>query len=393
MKKYIFKIIVIIVIILNISSQLSFVLAKTIETDENVKINSHIGLIYDRESGRVLYEKNGYEEYKMASTTKIMTAIIVIENCNINDIVIIDKKAAGTGGSRLGLKTNDKITVIDLLYGLMLESGNDAAVALANYTSGGVEEFAALMNKKAQELGLSHTNFVVPHGLDNNNHYTTAYELAIVTDYALKNEIFRNIVKTKTYNIKINGRSKTISNTNELLGYLDGVYGVKTGFTNGAGRCLVTACKREKLDIITIVLGADTKKTRTSDSIKLIEYANKNYETVDINKMVTDYFEKWKEENINKIKIIKGQDKQIGLILNGIKYSKMALTNEEKDNIVIKVNNIFEIEAPVKEKYKLGEVIIGTNECVIERLDIITANEIKRKNIKDYFYEILGLIY
>ena len=164
------------------------------------KISSKIALIYDRASGEVIYEKNGYRKAKMASTTKIMTSLIVLEKGNLSDTVTVSKKAAGTGGSRLGLKTNDKITVNDLLMGLMLESGNDAAIALAEHIGGGVEKFADLMNAKAKELGLKNTHFVVPHGLDNEEHYTTALELAKITDYALKIEKFRNIVATKEYN-------------------------------------------------------------------------------------------------------------------------------------------------------------------------------------------------
>ena len=249
---------------------------------ENLKLNSRIGLIFDRNSKRILYEKNGLKQVPMASTTKIMTAIVVLENSELNDVVTISKKAAGTGGSRLGLRTNDKITVHDLLYGLMLKSGNDAAVALAEHVGGGIEEFADMMNKKAKELGLINSHFITPHGLDKEKHYTTAYELACMADYALKIPKFKEIVSSKNYNITINARSNLIGNTNELLGNLNGVYGVKTGFTNEAGRCLVTACKREDLDIITVVLGADTKKYRTSDSIKLIEYAYKNYEVIDL---------------------------------------------------------------------------------------------------------------
>ena len=192
------------------------------------------------------------------------------------------------------MKTNDKITVNDLLMGLMLESGNDAAIALAEHIGGGVEKFADLMNAKAKELGLKNTHFAVPHGLDNEEHYTTALELAKITDYALKIEKFRNIVATKEYNVTINGYNKVISNTNELLGSLDGVYGVKTGFTNGAGRCLVTSCKRGELDIITIVLGADTKKIRTTDSINLINYAYKNYKVMNIENIINQKFEEWK---------------------------------------------------------------------------------------------------
>ena len=201
-----------------------------------------------------------------------MTAIVLIENADLNQTVTVSTKAAATGGSRLGLKKDDKINMQDLLYGLMLKSGNDAAVVIAETVGGSIEGFAELMNNKAREIGLKNTNFVTPHGLDNPEHYTTAYELAKLADYALKNEIFAKVVNTKSYTVTINGYPKTISNTNELLGYLDGVNGVKTGFTNNAGRCLVTSVNRNNFQIITVVLQADTKKFRTSDSIKLIEH-------------------------------------------------------------------------------------------------------------------------
>ena len=231
-------------------------------SDTKPTINSRRYAVYDRLSGRCIYGKDENKQTAMASTTKIMTSIVVVENCNLDDIVTVTAKAAGTGGSRLGLHTDDEIKVLDLLYGLMLKSGNDAAVALAIHTSGSVEEFAKLMNQKAEELGLKDTNFVTPHGLDNSEHYTTAYELAKITDYALKNETIAKIVKTKTATIYINGNSMQINNTNELLGNVEGVYGVKTGFTNNAGRCLVTSVKRGDMDVIIVVLGADTRKDR-----------------------------------------------------------------------------------------------------------------------------------
>ena len=257
-----------------------------IETSSNAtdipNINSRAAIVIDRNSKAILYGKSETEQRKMASTTKIMTAIVVLENANLPDIVTISKKAANTGGSVLGIKTGDKISVCDLLYGLLLVSGNDTAVALAEHVGGSIEGFADMMNKKAAELGLTNTHYVTPHGLDDDNHYTTAYELAILTDYALNNKTFYNYVATKSYTININGYPKTLRNTNELLGNLDGVYGVKTGFTNGANRCLVTSCKRGNLDIICIVLGADSKKFRTQDSIKLIEYCFSNYEVINL---------------------------------------------------------------------------------------------------------------
>ena len=145
------------------------------------------------------------------------------------------------------------------------------------------------MNKKAEELGLKNTHFVTPHGLDDNEHYTTAYELAVLTDYALKNEKFAQIVNTKTCTINVNGMPRQITNTNELLGNLNGVNGVKTGFTGNAMRCLVTSCTRNGNQIITVVLGADTKNKRTEDSIKLIEYAFSNYERINLEVSVRKY--------------------------------------------------------------------------------------------------------
>ena len=205
-------------------------LNKTLETSSDMTdipiINARHAIILDRNSKTVLYGKKEKEICKMASTTKIMTAIVVIENANLKDTVTVSSKAARTGGSRLGLSTNNTITVENLLYGLMMHSGNDAAVALAEYVGGNVEGFAEMMNKKSNELKLKSTHFVTPHGLDNDDHFTTAYDLALLTDYALKNEIFSKIVKTKTYTITLNGYPKTLSNTNELLGNLNGVYGV-----------------------------------------------------------------------------------------------------------------------------------------------------------------------
>lgn len=285
----------------------------TSKPDEFPNINSRAAIVIDRNSNTILYGKNEKEKRKMASTTKIMTCIIVLENGNLNDIVEVSKKSAGTGGSRLGLKTGDKITVKDLLYGLMLCSGNDAAVALAEHVGGSIEDFSKLMNDKAAKLNLENTHFVTPHGLDNDEHYTTAYELALLSNYALKNKDFAQIVGTKSYTVTINNHTKTLSNTNELLGTLNGIYGIKTGFTNGANRCLVTACKRGNMDIICVVLGADTKNFRTKDSIKLIEYVFKEYEPVNLNTLIKEKFDTWQKENLNDFYIEKGRTQNICL--------------------------------------------------------------------------------
>lgn len=366
---------------------------KISETSSNVNnipdINSRAAVVIDRSSNTILYGKNEKEKRKMASTTKIMTALVVIENANLDDVVTISKKAAGTGGSRLGLKTNDQITVNNLLYGLMLCSGNDAAVALAEHVGGSVEEFAVLMNSKANDLGLLNTHFVTPHGLDKDEHYTTAYELALLSNYALKNETFAKIVNTKYTSITINDYSKSLHNTNELLGVLNGVYGIKTGFTNGANRCLVTACKRENLDIICVVLGADTKSFRTKDSIKLIEYVFANYSNVNISNILNVDFDNWKKDNYNKINIVKATFKNIDLKLDTLKYNNIAILNTDIKNIStdVYVNN--NLVAPVFKNDVVGCINIKNGNDIIYSCNILSDSDINKRNISDYFYMFL----
>lgn len=365
---------------------------ETVKSVEDIPdLNARISLVYDRASGRILYEKNGNKQTPMASTTKIMTAIVVVENCNLNDVVTIEKTAAGTGGSRLGLKTNDKITVNDLLYGLMLRSGNDAAVALAIHVGGSISGFAEMMNQKASELNLTNSHFVVPHGLDMQGHYTTAYELAKITDYALDIPRIKQIVGTKSYTVTINGYPKTINNTNELLGNLDGVYGVKTGFTNGAGRCLVTACKKKDLDIITVVIGADTKKIRTSDSIKLIEYTNKNYQMINIKTKIEEQFEEWKNQNVRNITINKGVENRVEIELEELAYETIAVKSTQVDNVRVEINALYYLEAPIKEQEIIGNLKIIIGDETIEVLSLYSQKAIRKKEIKDYMIEFLKM--
>ena len=354
-----------------------------------LNINARSCIVLDRLSKNILYGKNEFNKVKMASTTKIMTATIIIENCDLNKTIEVSKKAAGTGGSRLGLKIRDKITIRDLLYGLMLCSGNDAAVALAESCSGTIQEFSNLMNQKAKELGLNNTHFESPHGLDSDNHYTTAYELAILSDYALQNKAFFNIVGTKNYTVTINGYPKILSNTNELLGNLLGVYGIKTGFTNGANRCLVTACKRDDMDIICVVLGCDTKKFRTQDSIKLIEYTFKNFEYINIFEKINEQFEKWKLENIENFTIYKGISNDLELKHSDIKNPIIPIKKDEIKliNINIYSNNYW--NAPVKENTVIGKIAVTVNNNEVISLDILNNNTIENKSFAVYILEIL----
>ncbi len=353
----------------------------------NLNINARSCIVLDRLSKKVLYGKNEYNKVKMASTTKIMTATVILENCNLNQTVEVSKKAAGTGGSRLGLKTGDKITVRDLLYGLLLCSGNDTAVALAETCSGSIAEFSKLMNQKALDLGLYNSHFESPHGLDSDEHYTTAYELALLSDYALKNPTFFNIVSTKSYTVTINGSSKNISNTNELLGNLLGVYGIKTGFTNGANRCLVTACKRDDMDIICVVLGCDTKNFRTQDSIKLIEYTFKNFQYVNIEEKINEEFEKWKQEYINDFYIDKGVYSDLNLNYSNLENTTIPINKSDISLLKININANKFLYAPISKDTVIGHIDVETNDDIIVSVDILTSDTIEKKNFFNYSLE------
>lgn len=349
-------------------------------------LNSRAAIIMEKSTGTILFAKNENEKRKMASTTKIMTAIVVLENTSdLSKIVTVSKKAAGIGGSRLGLSADCQITVNDLLYALLLCSGNDAAIALAEFVGGSIEGFSDLMNQKALDLGLKNTHFVTPHGLDNDEHYTTAYELALLTKYALENETFSKIVSTKNYSVLINNSSKTIGNTNELLGYLNGVYGVKTGFTNGANRCLVTACKRGDLDVICVVLGADTKKLRSQDSIKLIEYAFSNFQMVDVEAIINDSFSNWKSKYSSSFVIHKGISNSVESYIEAFPYSKYPVNNNQIKNINVQLDCTYSFEAPLLQNTKIGLLSLYINDSKIYALNIYSANSILKKTPFFYF--------
>ena len=399
MKKIFYSILIFLLILFNFSTvcaddvdnEVNF--EDTIEvTASNVselpKTNSRRYIVYDRISKSMIIGKNEDIKSAMASTTKIMTTIVILEKADLNEKVTVSAKAGGTGGSRLGLKRGDKASVRDLLYGLMLRSGNDAAVALAEHVGGSVKGFAELMNEKAIELGLTNTHFVTPHGLDDANHYTTALELAKLTDYAMDNETFAKIVGTKSTTIYINNQSRQINNTNELLGVLNGVVGVKTGFTNNAGRCLVTETKRNNMDIITIVLGADTKKDRTKDSVNLIEYTFSKYKMYNLEEQIIKEFNKWKNINEKRILIIKGKTSNPKLALGAIEKATIPICDNDK--IEYSINALTEVEAPVEQWNVMGTLTVKLNGEILENIDIVNVNEVQKRDWKDYFRIVLN---
>ena len=399
MKKIFYSILIFLLILLNFSTVCADDVDNEVDFEDTIEVtasnvselpktNSRRYIVYDRISKSMIIGKNEDVKSAMASTTKIMTTIVILEKADLNEKVTVSAKAGGTGGSRLGLKRGDKTSVRDLLYGLMLRSGNDAAVALAEHVGGSVKGFAELMNEKAIELGLTNTHFVTPHGLDDANHYTTALELAKLTDYAMDNETFAKIVGTKSTTIYINNQSRQINNTNELLGVLNGVVGVKTGFTNNAGRCLVTETKRNNMDIITIVLGEDTKKDRTKDSVNLIEYTFSKYKMYNLEERIIEEFNKWKNINEKRILITKGKQNNPKLALGAIEKATIPICDNDK--IEYSINALTEVEAPVEQWNVMGTLTVKLNGEILENIDIVNVNEVQKRDWKDYFKIVLN---
>lgn len=254
---------------------LLFALLSLVLPAQALSLSAQSAVLIDARDGRVLYEKDADTPRPMASTTKIMTAVVALESCDVNEIIEIADEAVGVEGSSIYLQKGERMTLLELLYALLLQSANDAAVAIAVGVGGSVGNFADMMNEKATSLGLTSTHFENPNGLDADGHVTTAHELALLTAYALKNPIFAEIVAT--YKRKISGPNGTVRlvvNHNKLLNMYDGCVGVKTGFTKKSGRCLVSAAYRESLTLVSVTLSAPDD---WRDHTAMLNYGYENY--------------------------------------------------------------------------------------------------------------------
>ena len=329
---------------------------------------------------RTLYSKNQFEKLPMASTTKIVTALTVIENVeDLDKTIKIPKRATLVEGSSIYLKENEELTIRQLLYGLMLQSGNDAALSLAlEVGENSLEKFAQMMNETAKKCGANDSNFVTPHGLDDKNHYTTAYDLAKITSYALKNETFKEIVSTKSYKIQSseNTTARTLINKNKLLSSLEGCIGVKTGYTSRAGRCLVSACQRGDMQVVCVVLNC---RPMFEESIDLINRAFDEYKMCEI---LPRY------KCISDISVENGKSSSVKI------YNKNGYYVVEKENNLDKYSVIYNypknVKAPIKKDDVMGtleiyydkNLIFTENLCSIENVETLDSND-KLKEILD----------
>lgn len=339
--------------------------------EEKVVKYAKSAVLIDGDSGRILYEKSAHNKVSVASTTKIMTCIIVIENGNLADMVTPSDYAIAMPKVKMHLDSKDKYKLEDLLYAMMLESYNDVAVAVAEHIAGSVEKFAELMNIKAKDIGMKDTNFVTPNGLDAKNQYSTAYDMALLGMYATNNELFVKITNTRNYSfVSENGRRVSVSNKDAFLDKMSDAIGIKTGFTGNAGYCFVGALKNENKKLISCVLACGwppNKGYKWNDTLSLMKYGeNYNYkEIVDIQNDFVKYDVRNGVENI----------------LNTYTNEKFGLLLKNDDKVDKKIV-ISKKNAPIFKNEVVGYENIYVNNIKIKAIEIKAKHNIKKYEFK-----------
>ncbi len=311
-------------------------------------------VLMEKEEQKILLSAGSEQQLSPASTTKIMTCLVVLEHCSPDEEVIIPAQACGVEGSSAYLRKGESLTVKDLLYCLMLRSANDAAEALALYTAGSIEAFADMMNEKAHQLQLAHTHFANPHGLSAEGHYTSAADLGKLTCYALENPLFAEIVSTKSIVIGTEENTRTLSNHNRLLYALSGCIGVKTGYTIEAGRCLVTACKRNDTTLVCVTLSCRNDwMTHTA----LYEYGFKTVRRYSL-----------EEEEFTLP--FAGSDIPMAVGHGG--YTLLASPDDRVEFVRICPHTLF---APISNEEPIGYISVQLNGKEVDKLDIVAKEE------------------
>lgn len=332
---------------------------------EKPVINAQSAILMDASSGRVLLEYNSHTKLPMASTTKIMTALIALENGNLEDKVKISNDAVGIEGSSIYLYENESISLEDLLYGLMLRSGNDASIAIAKHISGSVEEFVSIMNDKAKEIGAINTNFTNPHGLPHENHYSTAYDLALITKSAMELEKFRGISRAKKWEAE-RDKNNIFYNKNDTLWDYEGGDGVKIGYTRRAGRCLVSSATRNNAQLISVVLN---DSNWFNDCYTLMDYGFENY---------TKYVLFDENQYFGKIRIINGNKEELSVVSQDSFLYPLKEDELDRIKLYIKLPDI--LNAPITKGEDIGNVSVYLDGKLIHEEKLIAKENISKLN-------------
>ncbi|MBR2302529.1 MAG: D-alanyl-D-alanine carboxypeptidase [Clostridia bacterium] len=344
---------------------LTFVLGLPQKTFASENTTAKACVVFEANSGRLLFEKNKEQKLPEASTTKIMTALIVAENADINEVVVISKQATGIEGSSIYLREGEKLTVKELLYGLMLRSGNDCAVALALHVGKTIENFANMMNEKAKSLGCKNTNFTNPHGLPDDNHYTCAYDLGLISCNAIKNPIVREVVSAKSVKINNDGYDypRYLKNKNKILTIYNysGANGIKTGFTKKAGRCFVASAERDGMQLVVVLLNCGPM---FEESMQLMDFFFEQYEMKNL-LQIKDIF--------HTIKVKKGKNKFVEAKAENRFYYPLKKDGSENDKVKI-VSTLQNQVDNAKPGQIVGKTQIMFDNQLIFSSKIITLN-------------------
>lgn len=319
-----------------------------------------------------IYGKNENQRLPMASTTKIVTCLVALEHAPLDEIVTIDARACGIEGSSLYLKEGERLTLLDLLYGLMLRSANDAAEAIALHLSGSIDAFCELMNEKARALGLTDTHFDNPHGLDSAEHYTTAKELALISASAMQNETFRTIVKTKRHLIaKGTESARLLVNHNRLLNLYDGAVGIKTGFTKKCGRTLVGAAERDGVTLISVTLDAPSD---WSDHERLFDYG---FSKIERRTPVE------KGEYAYDLPIFGGEKGTIR-VMNTEQFSHIVRREEERAHVEVILPRY--LIAPIQKDDAVGKIRITLEDGSTHEIAIVATETVRAKPHRRFLF-------
>ncbi len=337
-------------------------------------------LVMEQTTKEIIYERNAHERKPIASMTKIMTMLLVMESIESeiikwDDIVTVSENASSMGGSQILLETNEKMSVYDLFKGLAVASGNDAAVALAEKIAGTEEMFVEMMNEKVEELGLENTNFKNPHGLDEANHYSSAYDMAIIAQELLKYEKVLEFTSIyEDYLRKGTDRAFWLVNTNKLTRFYDGVDGLKTGYTEEAGFCLTATAIKNNLRVITVVMGEPDSQTRDSEVTQILDYVFAQY---DINQIVD------KNQIVDELDLIKAKNTNIKIVPKE-NLNDLYLKTEEKKELDYEVE-LFEIKTPTKVGETVGLLKLIDNGNIINEIELTVESDVEKANIFTLF--------
>ncbi|MDK2804904.1 MAG: hypothetical protein PWQ94_68 [Thermoanaerobacterium sp.] len=363
-----------------VSFILIFTLIYTIITEDiayadNFNLKSKSAILMDASTGKVLYEKNSHEELPPASVTKVMTMLLVMEaldsgKIKTTDKVVTSEHAFDMGGTQIYLEIGEEMTVDDLLKSVAMNSANDASVALAEYISGSEEKFVEEMNKRAKELGAKNTNFKNASGLPEKDHYTSVYDIALISRELVKHKGIFKYLTDKIDSVR-NGKF-SLANTNKLLWRYQGADGIKTGSTSEALYCLSATAKRGDTRFIAVVFGAPDSNTRFKEASKLLDYGFANFETKKVVEAGKTY---------GTVKVLKGEQDYINAVANSDEY--VLLKKGEAKNIKQEISINKYVEAPIKVGAKIGTIKIYDGNNLIKTVPLTSNQNVKKSNIFD----------